>query len=116
MNRRDLLKASLLGAAAPAFAASGRQSSTLGCDDCVVDQITLAMPSAPRLKVTGIKTFGVTSDVLPSDRPHVFVKVETDAGVVGWGEATLEGKAAAAMQAVHDLSYAIMGQDPMHVE
>ena len=117
MNRRDLLKTSLFGAAAaPAFAAAGRRSSPLGCGDCIVDRIALAMPSAPRLKVTGVKTFGVTSDVLPSDRPHVFVKIETDAGVVGWGEATLEGKAGAAMQAVHDLSYAIMGQDPMHVE
>jgi galactonate dehydratase len=117
VNRRDLLKTSLFGAAAaPAFAGAGRRSSPLGCDDCVADRIALAMPSAPRLKVTGVKTFGVTSDVLPSDRPHVFVKVETDAGVVGWGEATLEGKAGAAMQAVHDLSYAIMGQDPMHVE
>jgi galactonate dehydratase len=117
MNRRDLLKTSLFGAAAaPAFGAAGRRSSPLGCGDCIVDHIALAMPSAPRLKVTGVKTFGVTSDVLPSDRPHVFVKIETDAGVVGWGEATLEGKAGAAMQAVHDLSYAIMGQDPMHVE
>ena len=59
----------------------------------MVDHLALAMPSAPRLKVTGVKTFGVTSDVLPSDRPYVFVKIETDAGVVGWGEATLEGKA-----------------------
>ena len=66
--------------------------------------------------MTGVKTFGVTSDVLPRDRPHVFVKIETDAGVVGWGEATLEGKAGAAMQAVHDFSYAVIGQDPMHVE
>ena len=117
MNRRDLLKTSLFGAAAaPAFVAGGRHSYAPGCDDCYVDQLALAMPSAPRLRVTGVKTFGVTSDALPSDRPHVFVKVETDAGVVGWGEATLEGKAAAAMQAVHDLSYALMGQDPMHVE
>jgi galactonate dehydratase len=117
MNRRDLLKTSLLGAAAsPAFAGVTRPAYALGCEDCYVDRIALAMPSAPRLKVTGVKTFGVTSDVLPSDRPHVFVKIETDAGVVGWGEATLEGKAAAAMQAVHDLSYAIMGQDPMNVE
>lgn len=68
------------------------------------------------MKVTGIKTFGVTADYLPRDRPHIFVKIETDAGVVGWGEATLEGKAASAMQAVHDFEYAIVGQDPMQVE
>ncbi len=103
MNRRDLLKASLFGAAAPAFAAAAPAPA-------------LALPSAPRLKVTKLETFGVTADYLPSDRPHVFVKLETDAGVVGWGEATLEGKAGAAIQAVHDLEYAILGQDPMQVE
>ncbi len=117
MNRRELLKTSLLGAAAaPALAAAERRATALGCGDCAPAQIALALPSAPRLRVTGVKTFGVTSDVLPSDRPHVFVKLETDAGVIGWGEATLEGKAAAAMQAVHDLSYAVIGQDPMQVE
>ena len=105
MNRRDLLKASLFGGvAAPAFAQAPPASSGLGCGDCFAKEIALAMPSAPRLKVTGVKTFGVTSDALPRDRPHVFVKIETDAGVVGWGEATLEGKAGAVMQAVHDLS------------
>jgi galactonate dehydratase len=123
MNRRDLLKTSLLGAAAaapgfaaPAFGQAERRPSDVGCDDCFVKEIALTVPSSPRLKVTGVKTFGVTSSVLPRDRPHVFVKIETDAGVVGWGEATLEGKAGAAMQAVHDFSYAVMGQDPMHVE
>ncbi len=120
MNRRDLLKASLFGAvpalAVRGAAAAGQRPADVGCPDCIVKHLALALPSAPRLKVTGVKTFGVTSSVLPSDRPHVFVKIETDAGVVGWGEATLEGKAAAAMQAVHDLAYAIMGQDPMHVE
>ena len=105
MNRRDLLKTSLFGAAAaPAFAQAGRRPSGLGCEDCFVKEIALTMPAAPRLRVTGVKTFGVTSDVLPRDRPHVFVKIETDAGVVGWGEATLEGKAGAAMQAVDDFS------------
>jgi len=119
MKRRELLKTSLFGAAAaaaPAFVGARQRPSGPGCDDCALDEITLQMPSAPRLKVTGVKTFGVTSEVLPPDRPHVFVKIETDAGVVGWGEATLEGKAGAAMQAVHDLSYALMGQDPMQVE
>jgi galactonate dehydratase len=117
MNRRELLKASLLAsAAAPAFAQAPQDASGLGCGDCFAKEIALAMPAAPRLKVTDVKTFGVTSDALPRDRPHVFVKIETDAGVVGWGEATLEGKAGAALQAVHDLSYAVIGQDPMHVE
>ena len=106
MNRRDLLKTTLL---APAIFGGAAASGT-------APLAAMALPSAPRLKVTGIKTFGVTSDALPSDRPHIFVKIETDAGVVGWGEATLEGKGGAAIQAVKDLEYAIIGQDPMQVE
>ena len=119
MNRRDLLKGSLFaaGALAPALASAQRTASNSGCDDCgFLLAPAMALPSSPRLKVTAVKTFGVTSPALPPDRPHVFVKIETDAGVVGWGEATLEGKAGAAMQAVEDLSYAVIGQDPMQVE
>jgi galactonate dehydratase len=36
--------------------------------------------------------------------------------LVGWGEATLEGKAAAAMACVNDLKDLIVGSDPMQVE
>jgi galactonate dehydratase len=46
----------------------------------------------------------------------VFVKLETNQGVVGWGEATLEGKAGAAMACVNDLKEFIIGSDPMQVE
>ena len=46
----------------------------------------------------------------------MFVKIETDAGVVGWGEATLEGKAGATIATVKDLRDFLIGQDPMQVE
>ncbi|MEJ2083479.1 MAG: hypothetical protein P8Y94_15220 [Acidobacteriota bacterium] len=118
MNRRELLKTTLgAAAAAPAAAASPWRNAFAGCA-CELEAAPAAAPpaSAPRLKVTDLKVIGVTSDVLMPDRPHIFVKLETDAGVIGWGEATLEGKAGAAMQAVKDLSYAIIGQDPMRVE
>ena len=45
-----------------------------------------------RLKITNMKVF-VVSLTPDSDRPFVFVKLETDGGVIGWGEGTLEGKA-----------------------
>ena len=48
-----------------------------------------------KVRITGLKVFGV-SLTPQSDRPYVFVKLETNVGVVGWGEATLEGKAGAA--------------------
>jgi galactonate dehydratase len=68
-----------------------------------------------KVRITNMKTFPVS--VTPtSDRPYVFVKLETNVGVVGWGEATLEGKAGSAMAAVHDLKDSIIGSDPMQVE
>jgi galactonate dehydratase len=67
-----------------------------------------------KVRITDLKTIPVS--VTPtSDRPYVFVKLETNVGVVGWGEATLEGKAGSAMAAVHDLKDSIIGSDPMQV-
>ena len=68
-----------------------------------------------KVRITRIKVFGV-SLTPDSDRPYVFVKLETNAGVVGWGEATLEGKAAAVMACVEDFKEHILGADPMMVE
>ncbi len=68
-----------------------------------------------RLKITNMKVFGV-SLTPDSDRPYVFVKLETDEGVVGWGEGTLEGKAGAVMACIDDFREFILGSDPMQVE
>ncbi|MGD0340591.1 MAG: enolase C-terminal domain-like protein, partial [Bacteroidales bacterium] len=68
-----------------------------------------------KVRITNLKTFGV-SLTPASDRPYVFVKLETNAGVVGWGEATLEGKAGAAMACVNDFRDFLIGSDPMQVE
>src|SRR5437660_1834062 len=68
-----------------------------------------------RVKITGMKVFGV-SLTPDSDRPFVFVKLETDAGVVGWGEGTLEGKAGAVMACINDFKEFLVGSDPIQVE
>jgi galactonate dehydratase len=68
-----------------------------------------------KVRITNVKTFGV-SLTPESDRPYVFVKIETNAGVEGWGEATLEGKAGAAMACVNDFRDFLIGSDPMQVE
>jgi len=67
------------------------------------------------LKVTGMKVFGV-SLTPTSDRPYVFVKLETNQGIVGWGEGTLEGKAGATMACIQDFRDFVIGADPMQVE
>ena len=67
------------------------------------------------IKVTGMKVFGVSLN-RTSDRPYVFVKLETNQGLVGWGEGTLEGKAGATMACVEDFRDFVIGADPMQVE
>jgi galactonate dehydratase len=49
-------------------------------------------------------------------RNWVFVKVETDEGIAGWGEASLEWKTRAVVGCVEDLSPLILGQDPRRIE
>lgn len=46
----------------------------------------------------------------------VFVKLETDSGIHGWGEATLEYKEPTVAAAIHDLEYYLIGSDPANVE
>lgn len=65
-----------------------------------------------RLKVTGVKTFLVGG----SWRNWLIVKVETDAGISGVGEATLEGKEATVETAVRELARYIQGKDPFAIE
>ena len=65
------------------------------------------------MKITDIKTLTVNAQM----RNWVFVKVETDtAGLVGWGEASLEWKTRAVAGAVEDLKPFVLGEDPTRVE
>ena len=68
-----------------------------------------------KLRITNMKVFGVSLSP-DSDRPYVFVKIETNEGLVGWGEGTLEGKAAAVLACVNDFRDFLIGADPMLVE
>ncbi len=68
-----------------------------------------------KLRITAVKVFGVSIS-RESDRPYVFVKLETNEGLAGWGEATLEGKAGAVMACVEDFREFLIGADPMQVE
>lgn len=64
------------------------------------------------MKVTAIKTF-----ICNAFRTNfVFVKVETDSGLHGWGEATLEYKELTVQAAIHDLESYLIGKDPHNIE
>lgn len=65
------------------------------------------------MKITAITTRIVNADM----RNWVFVKVETDeAGLFGWGEATLEWKTRAVVGAIEDLTPMLVGRDPRDIE
>lgn len=45
----------------------------------------------------------------------LFLKIETDEGVTGWGEPVIEGRARSVETAVHELSDYLVGQDPARI-
>ena len=61
------------------------------------------------MKITALKTWIVPPRWL-------FLKIETDAGLVGWGEPVLEGHAATLAAAVHELEDMLIGRDPRRIE
>lgn len=46
----------------------------------------------------------------------LFLKIETDDGLVGWGEPVIEGKAATVKVAVDELMTYLIGKDPLPIE
>lgn len=64
------------------------------------------------MRITGLSTVVVNAEM----RNWVFVKVETDEGLVGWGEATVEWKTRAVVGCVDDLASLVVGEDPRRVE
>ncbi|CAM3630451.1 galactonate dehydratase [Deinococcus saxicola] len=61
------------------------------------------------MKITYIETFLVPPR-------WCFVKIETDEGIVGWGEPVVEGRAHTVQAAVHELTDSLIGQDPHRIE
>jgi galactonate dehydratase len=45
-----------------------------------------------------------------------FLKIETDDGIIGWGEPVLEGRAQTVAAAVEELSDYLIGKDPRNIE
>jgi len=134
MNRRRFLGgAALLAATAGhgsrmgAAVSGSHVTDSCGCDLQAVDASYAYHPEGQAagreafrdlssgLTITNLKVFGVS--LTPhSDRPYVFVKLETNQGLVGWGEGTLEGKAQSVMSCIQDFRDFLIGSDPMQVE
>lgn len=61
------------------------------------------------MRITRLTTFRVPPRWL-------FLKLETDAGIVGWGEPIVEGRAATVATCVEELSDYLVGRDPRQIE
>jgi len=61
------------------------------------------------MKITGLKTYLVAPRWL-------FLKVETDEGIVGWGEPVLEGHARTLAAKIDELEEFLIGRNPLHIE
>ncbi|MHA7282905.1 galactonate dehydratase [Arthrobacter sp. TMS2-4] len=61
------------------------------------------------MRITRIETFLVPPRWL-------FVRVETDTGIVGWGEPVVEGRSETVRTAVDQLSELLIGADPLRIE
>jgi galactonate dehydratase len=61
------------------------------------------------MKIAGFELFQVPPRWL-------FLKIDTDEGIAGWGEPVIEGKAATVRTAVEELMPMLIGKDPMHIE
>jgi galactonate dehydratase len=61
------------------------------------------------MKITKMETFIVPPRWL-------FLRMETDEGIVGWGEPIIEGKARTVQAAVEELSGYLIGKDPLNIE
>ncbi|MBO9683417.1 MAG: galactonate dehydratase, partial [Flavisolibacter sp.] len=61
------------------------------------------------MKIKGYELFQVPPRWL-------FLKIETDEGITGWGEPVIEGKAATVKTAVEELMQGLIGKDPQNIE
>ncbi len=61
------------------------------------------------MKITGLKTFVVPPRWL-------FLKIETDEGIAGWGEPVLEGHAETLAAKIDEFADFLVGRDPLRIE
>jgi galactonate dehydratase len=64
------------------------------------------------MKITRVETFKFWVEW----RNWLFVKVSTDEGLYGWGEAPLHGPTQSVEAAIHEIAAVLIGQDPAGVE
>lgn len=107
MDRRRFLKKSLQVSGAAALAASGMGIATrsLATEHLAARRLGL--------RVTDVKTFVMNAG---GDENYVFVKIFTNEGITGLGEATLPSKALTMSYAILEHKRYLLGKDPTEIE
>lgn len=83
-----------------------------GSDILSAEKLEALRPREP-IRIANVRTVVVNAE----QRNWVLVKIETDqAGLYGWGEASLEMKTRAVVGAVEDLNPMLIGEDPTRIE
>jgi galactonate dehydratase len=81
----------------------------MGESCATVDRVGIPPTQKACMKITAITTFLVPPRWL-------FLRIDTDAGISGWGEPVVEGRAQTVAAAVEELSTYLVGKDPRHIE
>ncbi|MAI42423.1 MAG: galactonate dehydratase [Gammaproteobacteria bacterium] len=66
------------------------------------------------MKITSVKSVVASAETGGIPRNYVFVKIETDEGITGWGESTLGPMAVATL--VDEFGKRLVGEDPSQIE
>jgi galactonate dehydratase len=65
---------------------------------------------------SGVRITDVRANIARVHRPYVIVRITTDAGIMGIGDGSLEYNPLSVVQAVEELKYLLIGQDPTLIE
>src|SRR5262245_60912030 len=113
MNRRLFLRNAALMAAAPFAAIAQLQRQRPAATGAGLQPLDGGkIGNAPAMKITDIKTFLVGA----GGRNWIYVKVLTDQGVFGIGEAYSAGPDEATVKVIEDFKLWLVGQDPRNVQ
>src|SRR5437868_214517 len=100
VNRRSVLRSAFAGFGLAALSQAGEAADNAKRDTPI--------SSRDSLKITKLETFLV--------KPRwLFLKVHTNAGIVGLGEPILEGRARTCAAAVREIEPYLVGKDPRRV-
>ena len=69
------------------------------------------------MKITNVQTFRTSTPVHKTAGTNwLFVRIDTDEGISGWGEGSLQYKDFALEAEINDFGRYLMGKDPRHIE